>query len=99
MWQLNSSYILSTKVIEHGIWHGEDIPTNTQPSTMTQCHDTMNYSDVDNTVEMVHVMKDEFMTVPISFKQLLEDAKKPLYPSCAKFIKLSTVVKLYNVKV
>ena len=79
-------------------WHGEDFPTSIQPSEMAQCHDTMNYSDVDNTLEMVHAMKDEFMIDPISFKKLLEDAEKPLYPGCAKFTKLSALVKLYNVK-
>ena len=47
---------------------------------------------------MVHAIKDEFMTDLISFKKLLEDAEKPLYPGCIKFINLSTLVKLYNVK-
>ena len=65
---------------------------------MAQCHDTMNYSDVGNTVEMIHAMKDEFMEDPVSLKKLLEDAEKPLYPGCANFTKLSTLVKLYNVK-
>ena len=58
----------------------------------------MDCGDVASTVEMVHVIDDEFMTDPILFKKLLEDAKKPLYPSCIKFTKLSTLVKLYNVK-
>ena len=58
----------------------------------------MNYSDVGNTVKMIHAMKDEFMEDPISFKKLLENAKKPLYLGCAKFTKLSALVKLYNVK-
>ena len=79
-------------------WHGEDIPTNTQSSEMAQCHDTMNYSDVGNTVEIIHAMKNEFMEDPISFKKLLEDAEKPLYLGCEKFTKLSALVKLYNVK-
>ena len=58
----------------------------------------MDCGDIASTVEMVHAIKDEFMTDLISFKKLLEDAKKPLYPGCIKFIKLSTLVKLYNVK-
>ena len=87
-----------TKVICTWYWHGEDIPTSTQPSEMAQCHDMMNYSDVGNIVEMIHAMKDEFMADPISFKKLLEDAKKPSYFGCEKFTKLSTLVKLYNVK-
>ncbi|KAL6320534.1 hypothetical protein AAG906_007613 [Vitis piasezkii] len=58
----------------------------------------MDCGDGASTVEMVHVIDDEFMTDPILFKKLLEDAKKPLYPSCIKFTKLSALVKLYNVK-
>ena len=79
-------------------WHGEDIPTSAKSSEMAQCHDTVNYSDVGNTVDMIHAMKDEFMEDPILFKKLLEDAEKPLYPGCAKFTKLSALVILYNVK-
>ncbi|KAL6347232.1 hypothetical protein AAG906_013668 [Vitis piasezkii] len=32
---------------------------------MAQCYDTMNYGDVARTIEMVHVIDDEFMTDPI----------------------------------
>ncbi|RVW61746.1 hypothetical protein CK203_065428 [Vitis vinifera] len=79
-------------------WHKEAGPSSRQPIEMAQCYDTMDCGDVVSTVEMVHVVDDEFMTDPISFKKLLEDAEKPLYPSCIKFTKLSTLVKLYNVK-
>ena len=65
---------------------------------MAQRYDTMDCGDVASTVEMVHAIEDEFMTDPMSFKKLLEDAEKPLYPSCIKFTKLSALVKLYNVK-
>ena len=61
-------------------------------------YDTMDCGDVASTVEMGHVINDEFMTDAISFKKLLEDAEKLLYPSCIKFTKLSALVKLYNVK-
>ena len=33
------------------------------------------------------------------FEKLLNDAEKPLYEGCKKFTKLSTLVKLYNLKV
>ncbi|RVW11754.1 hypothetical protein CK203_089799 [Vitis vinifera] len=79
-------------------WHGEAGPTSRQPTEMAQCYDTMDCGDVASTTEMVHVIDNEFMTNPISFKKLLEDAEKPLYPSCIKFTKLSALVKLYNVK-
>ena len=79
-------------------WHGEAGPTSSQPTEMAQRYDTMDCADVASTVEMVHAIEDEFMTDPMSFKKLLEDAEKPLYPSCIKFTKLSALVKLYNVK-
>ena len=79
-------------------WHGEAGPTSKQPSEMAQCYDTMDCGDVASTIEMVHATEDEFMTDPKSFKQLLEDAEKPLYPGCVQFTKLSALVKLYNVK-
>ena len=88
-----------TKVIVHGICMEKTfLLVHNQSSEMAQCHDMMNYSDVGNTVEMIHAMKDEFMEDPISFKKFLDDIEKPLYPSCEKFTKLSALVKLYNVK-
>ncbi|XP_042957863.1 uncharacterized protein LOC122293371 [Carya illinoinensis] len=33
-----------------------------------------------------------------TFEQLLEDAKRPLYPGCAKFSKLSFIVKLLHIR-
>ena len=57
-------------------WYREAGPTSRQPIEMTQCYDTMDCGDVASTVEMVHVINDEFMTNPISFKKLFEDAKK-----------------------
>ncbi|KAL6323042.1 hypothetical protein AAG906_023660 [Vitis piasezkii] len=56
-------------------WHGETSPTSRQPTKMAQCYDMMDCGDVASTVEMVHVIDDEFMIDPISFKKLLEDAK------------------------
>ena len=65
---------------------------------MAQCYGTMDCGDVASTIEMVHATEDEFMTDPMSFKQLLEDAEKPLYPGRVQFTKLFVLVKLYNVK-
>ena len=65
---------------------------------MAQCYDMSDYGDVGSTVEIIHAIKDGFMTDPMSFKKLLEDIEKPLYLGYTKFTKLSTLVKLYNVK-
>ncbi|KAL0546958.1 hypothetical protein IC582_016877 [Cucumis melo] len=34
-----------------------------------------------------------------TFDTMFDDAKKPLYPGCKKFTKLSALVRLYNLKV
>lgn len=39
------------------------------------------------------------MTKLENFEKLLDDAKKPLYPNCKIFTKISTLIKLYNLKV
>jgi hypothetical protein len=54
-----------------------------------------------NNIDMTHAAFDNFDDDPIlpnNFASLLEDAEKPLYPGCAKFTKLSALVKLYNLK-
>ena len=53
---------------------------------------------MDYTIEMVKVAHDDFQVDPKFFRKILNDAVKPLYPGCRKFTKLSTLVKLYNLK-
>lgn len=45
--------------------------------------------------DMVH---DAYSVNPDGFNQLLEEAEMPLYPGCNKFTKLSSIVRLYNLK-
>ncbi|KAL0551668.1 hypothetical protein IC582_010757 [Cucumis melo] len=33
-----------------------------------------------------------------NFEELVDDAKKPLYPNCTNFTKIFTLIKLYNLK-
>ncbi|KAK9289837.1 hypothetical protein L1049_007997 [Liquidambar formosana] len=47
---------------------------------------------------MVQAAHDNYTSDPKLFEKLLEDADKPLYPDCKKFTKLSSLVKLYNLK-
>ncbi|KAI9185669.1 hypothetical protein LWI28_009451 [Acer negundo] len=47
---------------------------------------------------MVHAAQDDYTSDPDEFIRLLDDAKKPLYPDCTKYTKLSALVKLYNLK-
>ncbi|KAL6347441.1 hypothetical protein AAG906_025156 [Vitis piasezkii] len=47
---------------------------------------------------MVNAAQVNCMNDSQAFGRLLEDAEKPLYPGCMKYTKLSTLVKLYNLK-
>nr|GEX61508.1 hypothetical protein [Tanacetum cinerariifolium] len=51
------------------------------------------------TVEMVNSTKESFDEDDLAkFQELLLDAEKPLYKGCQNFTKLSTIVKLLNLK-
>ncbi|KAL4011360.1 hypothetical protein IC575_028417 [Cucumis melo] len=56
-------------------------------------------NDVGSINEMIEVAHEEYSKKPNEFEKLLNDAEKPLYEGCKKFTKLSTLVKLYNLKV
>ena len=48
---------------------------------------------------MVEIAYEQYSKDPSSFEKLLNDAEKSSYEGCKKFTKLSTLVKLYNLKV
>ncbi|XP_026419562.1 uncharacterized protein LOC113315507 [Papaver somniferum] len=54
-------------------------------------------TDASDTIDMMQAAK-EFADDPIMFKNLLEDAEKPLYEGCPNFTKLSTIVQLFKLK-
>ncbi|KAA0066650.1 transposase [Cucumis melo var. makuwa] len=48
---------------------------------------------------MIEVSHEKYSKDPNGFEKLLIDAEKSLYEGCKKYTKLSTLVKLYNLKV
>ena len=79
-------------------WHGEvdrkptSVKCQNQPQNQRfRCPD---YSYVN---DMVHDAFEHCDKDPSSFKNVLEDAEKPLYPG-SKHSKLSSLMKLYNIK-
>ena len=56
-------------------------------------------NDVGSINEMIEVAHEEYSKDPNEFEKLFSDAEKPLYKGCKKFTKLSTLVKLYILKV
>ncbi|KAL4021239.1 hypothetical protein IC575_020033 [Cucumis melo] len=47
---------------------------------------------------MFEAAHNYFNDKSINFEELVDDAKKPLYPNCTNFTKISTLIKLYNLK-
>ena len=65
----------------------------------SDCNQYFGYDKGANVVELVvHDAYKNCTVDPKAFKVLLEDAKKPLFPSCKKYTKLSALVKLFNIK-
>ncbi|KAA0049840.1 hypothetical protein E6C27_scaffold1591G00370 [Cucumis melo var. makuwa] len=48
---------------------------------------------------MIEIAHEEYSKDPNGFEKLLIDVEEPLYEGCKKYTKLSTLVKLYNLKV
>ena len=56
-------------------------------------------NDVGRTNEMIEVAHEKYSKYLNEFEKLLNDVEKPLYEGCKRFTKLSTLIKLYNLKV
>ncbi|XP_057248995.1 uncharacterized protein LOC130590530 [Beta vulgaris subsp. vulgaris] len=53
----------------------------------------------DRLEDMIHVVEENFDGNPAMFETLLSDSERPLYNGCTKYTRLSSVLKLYNLKV
>ncbi|XP_050160368.1 uncharacterized protein LOC126633878 [Malus sylvestris] len=73
-------------------WHGEAVP-DSKNEKMSNREEIVE----DNIIGMVEAAYDHFASNPKQFEKLLEDAEKPVYPG-SNFTKLSTLVRLYNIK-
>nr|GEU93652.1 hypothetical protein [Tanacetum cinerariifolium] len=88
--------------------HGEkDEPSISSPKRVnatTKFVDDVDFAldiptDSPTKLEMVNATKDNFDEDDlVKFQELLLDAEKPLYERCTDFTKLSTIVKLLNLK-
>ncbi|KAL3650075.1 hypothetical protein CASFOL_006478 [Castilleja foliolosa] len=76
------------------IWHGEKEHPNIN---LDELHNSQDYEG-DRLEEMTKAVEENFRDHPSMFEDLLRDAREPLYPSCTKYTKLSTILKLYNLK-
>ena len=80
------------------IWHGED-PVRSSSQNPAQTNNGVDeiIDDEDNELDMINDADERFVDHPEQFETLLNDAKSPLYTGC-KFTKLSTLVRLWNLK-
>lgn len=80
------------------IWHGEELLNNTSTSSTYNFQNSCSDTNIDDPTELVRAAVDESSQNHTEWVKLLEEAEKPLYPGCAKYTKLSGLVKLYNIK-
>jgi len=74
------------------IWHGEvDNESNVYNGENES-------NEGDRLEDMLRDIQDGLQNSGSGLNYLLSDAKEPLYGGCSKFSKLSSVVKLYNIK-
>ncbi|XP_060965499.1 uncharacterized protein LOC115703057 [Cannabis sativa] len=57
----------------------------------------LEYED-DHIPKMIGDAQYELNVDPLKFQSFVEDAEKPIYPNCNRFTKLSTLIRLYNIK-
>ena len=79
-------------------WYGEKGPSGGLSNVSQQCYRKCKHNDVVDTIDMVNAAQVNYMNDPQVFGRLLEYAKKSLYHGYMKYTKLSTLVKLYNLK-
>ncbi|XP_019156907.1 PREDICTED: uncharacterized protein LOC109153494 [Ipomoea nil] len=75
--------------------------SETEANSRTQADNEENDEDdgiKDRIDEMMRDMQGDCSEMPLEFKCLFENAEKPLFSGCAKYTKLSGVLKLYNLK-
>ncbi|XP_073279526.1 uncharacterized protein [Primulina huaijiensis] len=80
------------------IWHGERSTKGNSMNDNDRVGQDEHKSFSEEPIDMVHCVYESYAENPRQFNKILEDADKPLYPGCAKFTKLSAVVKLFNLK-
>ena len=83
------------------IWHDEsarDKPINSDDRKCDE-REGVDCSKGDKLEDMIYDVEDHFMDRPHLIQSLKDNAEKSLYAGCSKFSKLSTALRLYNLKV
>uniref|UniRef100_A0A803Q2J0 Transposase n=1 Tax=Cannabis sativa TaxID=3483 RepID=A0A803Q2J0_CANSA len=79
--------------------HGERLPVDpTPPSRQKEVRRNREDENWDPLNDMIDDAHYGSGVDPNKFQTLLSDAEKPIYPGCTKYTKLSTLLRLYNLK-
>jgi len=74
--------------------HGEE--ETESDGLRSNVRETSNDYEFDRVEEFMNVIEEDLRDGPEMFERLVSDSKIPLYDGCAKFTRLSTVLKLYD---
>ena len=77
------------------VWHGERCPSSTNEDAAMYDFDYYDGPTFSKIIEDVYM---EYEKKPDAFIRLLSDAEKPLFSGCRKYMKLSSLVCLFNLK-
>ena len=87
------------KVTRYGSGMVKNLSSENVTSRMESIVDeNYEHDDLFNTVNMIQSAHDQSSNTSNTFDTIFDDVKKSLYPRCKKFMKLSALVKLYNLK-
>ena len=79
-------------------WHGEPWEWTTNASRNVEEDEQSRFYFVSEEVGMDDNDLGNIGFDPYEFANVIGDGDQPLYPGCSKYTKLSTLVKLYNLK-
>ncbi|XP_057443610.1 uncharacterized protein LOC130735722 [Lotus japonicus] len=94
MYGIDQSYKCRTR-------HGETRCKGSDPGNIENhaaADANANIYEDDQMEEFAKVVEEDLRDCPEMFERLVSDSEKPLYDGCTKYTRLSTVLKLYNLK-
>ncbi|CAM8910740.1 unnamed protein product [Rhodiola kirilowii] len=85
---------------QYKVWfmHGEVEPQNVETHPVESFQEDNDDWEEDNLIDMVNNVVDEFVARPQVLESLRNDSELPLYGGCSKYTRLSTTLKLFNLK-
>ena len=79
-------------------FHGESKDRAFSGTCMDGTRNDPVFDEGDRLEDMLNAVGENFNINPSTFETLLNDSEKPLFDGCTKYTKLSSVLKLYNLK-